>query len=109
MNLWRRAGLSLLLMTAALAFVLWHKLLPVPLFAMAALYVAAFYFTTVKKVGYRWAPVIIAILAVPMGCFVYATHNALAFWGADALALVGAGGIALTTFRYEQPAPIVNR
>lgn len=102
MKLWRRAGLSLLVVTVILVSGFWHKLLPFPLFVMAGVWMLFFYAIHWKRIRYRWIPFVIAMVALPMGGFVYMSHNSLRFWGTDALAILGAGAVSLLAFRFEE-------
>lgn len=95
---WRRVGTSLLLMAVVLVWILRQKILPFQFFILAALYCVAMYFTTVRRISYRWAPLVIAMLGIPMGAFLYLSHNSIAYWLTYALAIVAGTGVSLLVF-----------
>jgi hypothetical protein len=108
MQIWRRVGLTLTMMVTALVFVLWRRVLPFPFFAMLALFFASNYFVGVRKIGYRQAPFVIAMVAIPLGCFVYGTSNSVNFWITAMLAMVGGVGLAYLVFNFNTRKPRIT-
>lgn len=102
MTHWKRLGLSFSAISTVLIFILWRRILPFPLLVLTSLYIVANYFIAVRKIKYRGAPLIIGMIAIPMGYFVYQSSNAVSFWMTYALAILLAAGVSLIAFRLDK-------
>jgi len=100
-SIWRRIGITLTLMTAALAYVFRQHILPVPLIVLLTLYVVSNYCLYAKRLSAKFAPLLIAMLAVPTGAFIYTTRAAVSFWITDIVALLLGAGLSLALFHLD--------
>lgn len=101
MTIWRRVGLTLVLMAGCLVLIFWRNILPFPFIALTILYAVANYFVGVRKITSRWAPLLIAMIAVPMGSFLYLSHNSVWYWITQMLSLLMGAGISLLVFPFS--------
>lgn len=97
-NLWRHVGLTITAMALVLVLVFRRDVLPFPFVVLTILYMAANYFVAVRRITYRWAPLVIAMVAIPMGSFVYFSHNSVWYWITNILSLLAGTGVSLLVF-----------